>query len=86
MTMVMKMKTPIQNIPAGEFKSKCLKIMDEVKLHHRTIVITKHGKPIAKLIPFEETPISLFGVMKDSIKIQGDIVSPIDEHWDAENE
>jgi prevent-host-death family protein len=38
-------------IPAGEFKAKCLKIMDQVKNYHEEIIITKHGKPVAKLVP-----------------------------------
>lgn len=78
------MKTIPQTIPAGEFKAKCLKIMDEVNLHHKTIVITKHGKPIAKLIPYDDAPVSLFGVMQGSIKIKGDIVAPTGEKWDAD--
>jgi len=41
-------------IPAGEFKAKCLKIMDQVKNYHEEIIITKHGKPVAKLVPVEE--------------------------------
>ena len=41
-------------MPAGEFKAKCLKIMDQVKNYHEEIIITKHGKPVAKLVPVEE--------------------------------
>lgn len=80
------MKTTFQNIPAGEFKSKCLKIMDEVNIQHKTIIITKHGKPIAKLVPFEESSLSLFGALEGSVKIKGDIIEPTGEKWDAENE
>ncbi|MCX5905560.1 MAG: type II toxin-antitoxin system Phd/YefM family antitoxin, partial [Proteobacteria bacterium] len=36
-------------MPAGEFKAKCLKIMDQVKNYHEEVIITKHGKPVAKL-------------------------------------
>ena len=84
MTMVIFMKST-RNIPAGEFKAKCLKIMDEVKLLHKTIVITKHGKPIAKLIPFDDAPpLSLFGAMEGSVKIKGNIIAPTGEQWEAE--
>jgi prevent-host-death family protein len=38
-------------IPAGEFKAKCLKLMDQVARSGVPIVITKHGKPVAKLVP-----------------------------------
>jgi len=83
MTMVISMKETFQNIPAGEFKAKCLKIMEEVNLQHKTIIITKRGKPIAKLVPFNDTPLSLFGVMEGSVKIKGDIINPTGEKWEA---
>jgi prevent-host-death family protein len=78
-----------RHIAAAEFKVNCLRLMDEVARQRRPIVITKRGKPIAKLVPIEEQqPIDLFGRMAGSIKICGDIISPIDEdEWtgDADN-
>lgn len=70
-------------IGAGEFKAKCLKLMDLTEQKHETIIITKRGVPVAKLVPYTETPSSLFGFMKQSLKIKGDIISPIEEKWDA---
>jgi prevent-host-death family protein len=75
-------------VAATEFKANCLRLMDEVAQQRRPIIITKRGKPIAKLVPIEEEAIDLFGRMAGSIKICGDIISPIDEEeWtgDAEN-
>ncbi len=79
-----KTMTETLQIPAGEFKAKCLKLMDQVRESGREIVITKRGKPVAKLVPLEpkERP-PLFGCMKGSIEILGDIISPIDVEWDA---
>lgn len=72
-------------IAAGQFKAECLKLMEYVKTKHASFIITKHGVPIAKLVPMEEKkPIDLFGALKGTIKIKGDIISPIDEEWDAE--
>lgn len=73
-------------IAAGEFKAKCLQLMDEVYAHHYSLTITKHNKPIAQLIPFKEkTPPtkSLFGSMKDTVTIIDDIISPSEETWFA---
>ncbi len=70
-------------IPAGEFKAKCLKLMDQVAKTREPIIITKHGKPVAKLAPVENEVKSLFGYMKGTVTILGDIVSPIDEKWSA---
>jgi prevent-host-death family protein len=81
--------TDSKYVAATDFKANCLRLMDEVAQQRRPIIITKRGKPIAKLVPVEEQgPIDLFGRMAGSIKICGDIVSPIeDAGWtgDAEN-
>ena len=76
--------TETLQIPAGEFKAKCLKLMDQVRESGQEIVITKRGKPVAKLVPLEpkERP-PLFGCMKGTFEITGDIISPIDVEWDA---
>lgn len=73
-----------QTIAAGQFKTNCLQLMEEVRNKHITVVITKHGVPVAKLVPIEEESINLFGALKETINIKGDIVSSIDEGWDAE--
>ena len=73
------------NMPAGEFKAKCLKLMNEVRQRRETIVITKRGTPVAKLVPVEESrPKPLFGFLKGSVIIRGDIVGPTGEKWSAD--
>jgi prevent-host-death family protein len=69
-------------IAAGEFKAKCLKILDEVAATRETLVITKHGKPVAQVIP-PPTEEDIVGSMKGSVLWMGDIISPIDVEWDA---
>ena len=69
---------------ASEFKAKCLQLMDEVAETGEAVVITKNGKPVSKLVPVDERPKTLFGALKDTIKIHGDIISPIDVEWEAE--
>lgn len=71
-------------ISAGEFKAKCLKLMDIAEQKHETIVITKRGLPIAKLVPYEDKPSHLFGFLKNSVSIKGNLVESIKEDWDAE--
>ena len=73
------------NIAAGEFKAKCLGLLDEVQQSRKEIVITKRGKPVAKLVPVHEEAPKLFGRMKGSVKILGDIVGPAGEIWFAES-
>ncbi|MDO8667032.1 MAG: type II toxin-antitoxin system prevent-host-death family antitoxin [Gemmatimonadales bacterium] len=71
-------------IPAGQFKARCLELMDRVRAQGGEIVITKHGEPVAKLVPVETPlqPESGFGCMKGTITIFGDIIAPVeDEDW-----
>lgn len=69
-------------IGAGEFKATCLKLLDEVASSRVPLVITKHGKAVAKLVPMP-APTALFGAMTGSVLNDGDILSPIDVPWDA---
>ena len=69
-------------IGAGEFKAKCLQLIDEVAERRQPLIITKRGLPLAKLVPIESTR-SLFGAMTGSVTHEEDIVSPLDTHWEA---
>jgi prevent-host-death family protein len=69
-------------IAAGEFKSKCLKLLDEVAETRETLVITKHGKPVAQVVPMPAEK-ELFGAMRGSGVIIGDIISPLENEWEA---
>ncbi len=75
----------MKKMAAGQFKVHCLKVMDEVQSKRQAVLITKRGKPVAKLVPVEQEKDDIFGFMKGkgSIEIKGDIVSPIltPEEW-----
>ena len=86
-----------QQIAAGEFKAKCLHVLDEVQRSRQEVVITKRGKPVARLLPIEvpSQPAEddfdklvngqpFFGRGKGTITILGDIVGPTGERWDAD--
>lgn len=76
----------MSKIPAGEFKAKCLKVIDEVQRLRMQVVITKHGKPVAKLVPLDEQAESFIGSMKGTMEIIGDIVAPLAVKWEADAE
>ena len=73
----------MKTVAAGEFKVHCLKVMDEVQSKRQAVLITKRGKPVAKLVPVENLKDDIFGFLKGKGKITGDIVSPIlsPEEW-----
>jgi len=70
-----------RTISAAEFKAHCLALLDEVSATKETVVVTKRGKPVAKVVAVEKRahPRPLRG----SVRYQGDIVTPVDEPWDA---
>ena len=74
----------MKQVAAGEFKAKCLALLDEVASRRLELVVTKRGKPVAKLVPVETEKPRLMGRMAGSIQITGDVVSSTGETWDAE--
>lgn len=72
-----------REVSAGDFKARCLALMDEVRDHGGEYVITKRGTPVAKLVPIRIERRPLQGSMKGTIKVLGDIISPLDEPWEA---
>ena len=75
-----------RTVPAGEFKSNCLRLMDEVQQTGTEIVVTKYRRPVVRIVPFREKRPSLIGSCRDQLRILGDIESetavPI-EDWDV---
>jgi prevent-host-death family protein len=70
-------------IKASEFKAKCLALMDQVNETGEEYIITKNGIPVSKLTPVISKPKSLFGIKKDSLKITGEIIEPLENEWEA---
>jgi antitoxin (DNA-binding transcriptional repressor) of toxin-antitoxin stability system len=59
--------------------------MDQVSRTGEGIIVTKHGKPVARLVPMDaQTPRHTFGLLSDQTEIYGDIVEPTDESWHAD--
>ena len=73
-----------RTIEASEFKATCLRLMDEVAESGDEIVITKNGRPTARLVPYRERFRDWFGADRGSIEILGDIISPTDVEWEAD--
>ena len=69
-------------IGAGDFKAKCLQLLDDVAARRASLVITKRGKPVAKLVPMPPEK-QLYGALAGSVLSESDIVSPIDVEWGA---
>ena len=79
MDIIMSLQTVIG---AGVFKTKCLKLLDRVSETRQPLIITKHGKAVAKLVPMPPT-VELFGALAGSVLYEDDIISPIENEWKA---
>jgi len=66
----------MKKMPAGSFKIHCLAVMDEVQAKRETVVITKRGKPVAKLIPADNDADDIYDFLAGKGAITGDVVSP----------
>lgn len=76
----------MKEIPISEFKAKCLALLEQVRKTQRPLRITRHGKPVADVVPaaLSVDRDALFGSMRNSIEILGDIVSPVIDLDDIE--
>jgi prevent-host-death family protein len=74
------MATKARSIAVRDFETKCISLVDEVAATGETVILTKAGEPIAKIVPIRK-PRPLLG----SVLWEGDIVSPVDESWDADS-
>jgi prevent-host-death family protein len=76
----------MKEMAAGTFKARCLAVMNQVQASGEPVLITKHGKPVAKLVPAQASADDVFGYMAGKVKIVGDIVGPITplEDWESQ--
>ena len=68
----------MRKIAAGEFKARCLTLMEDVRSTRQPLVITKRGKAVAKLVPADDDKDDFIGRLEGVIRIVGDIESPIE--------
>ena len=75
----------MKTMPAGEFKARCLRVMEDVRKYRVPVVITKKGRPVAKLVPLDESRRDILGCMADQFTHIGDVESPVfpPEAWEA---
>lgn len=71
----------MKTMPAGTFKAQCLAVMDEVQAKRQTVVITKHGKPVAKLVPADKDAGDIYNFLEGRGAVAGDVIAPVIEDW-----
>ena len=76
MTIVLSGEWGMKKMAAGAFKTNCLAVMDEVRDKREIVVITKHGKPVAKLVPVTAETDEIYNFLAGKGAVAGDVVSP----------
>jgi len=71
----------MRTMAAGSFKAQCLAVMDEVQAKRETVVITKHGRPVAKLVPAGKDTDDIYNFLRGKGSVRGDVISPALEDW-----
>jgi prevent-host-death family protein len=66
----------VKKMAAGAFKTNCLAVMDEVQTKRVTVLITKRGKPVAKLVPVPAGADDIYNFFVGKGSVTGDVVSP----------
>jgi prevent-host-death family protein len=69
----------MKTMSAGQFKARCLKVIDDVQSTREPVVITKKGRPLAKLVPAEEPSDDFLGKLAGTMTIVGDITQPLED-------
>jgi prevent-host-death family protein len=77
---ILTMSAKPRQMPAGEFKAKCLSVLDHVQRTGKIVVVTKRGRPVAQLVPL---PSDGSGSLLGSVVYEEDLLSPVDAEWDA---
>jgi prevent-host-death family protein len=81
--MTMEIQMEDVTIPAGEFKARCLQLLDTVAASGEPLTITKRGRPVARLVPLPAAG-GLFGALAGTVHEQQDLAAPMDEPWEAD--
>jgi prevent-host-death family protein len=71
----------MKTMAAGLFKAQCLAVMDEVQAKREAVLITKHGKPVAKLVPARKETDEIYNFVRGKGTVTGDVISPTIEDW-----
>ena len=74
----------MKTMAISEFKTHALKIINQLSKNHETIIVTKRGKPLAKLLPYEDAQSIKPGQLAETLIFEDDIITPLGEDmWEV---
>jgi prevent-host-death family protein len=72
-----------KTVPATEFKAHCLALLEEVRRTRQSLLVTRHGKPVAEISPYVPKSAEQANPLRGSLLFEGDVISPLEEKWDS---
>ena len=73
-----------ETVSASHLKAKCAEVLDRVERHKTSLIVTRRGRPIARLVPFEkDASLALYGSLSGSVRFWGDVIEPLEVEWEA---
>ena len=75
---------PPEWVSAGDFKTHCLRLIEQVRQERTEVVVTRYGKPVARLVPYEAPAQTALGHLAGMVTSYGDLIAPTGEAWDAD--
>lgn len=80
----MAIKDKIIEVASSDLKNSWHRYLEQVTVGRQEIVVTRYGRPVAKLCPLQSVDESgeLFGWMSGTVTVHGDLVAPVDEEWE----
>ncbi len=81
-----KRRQPIENneVSTSELKARCSAIVERVAGRRESIIVTRRGRRVARLVPLNAESQSLFGFARGAITVRGDLMASIDVDWEAQ--
>ena len=77
----------VREVASSEFKNTLHELLDRVAQGNEEILITRYGKPVARLSPIgreDEVEATIFGCLSGTVTVHGDVVAPVEETWNAD--
>ena len=73
-----------KTVTTSELKARCSQVIDEVEKGHGPVIVTRRGKAVAEIVSVIREPPRLFGLLRGTVTIHGDLIEPVGVPWEAD--
>lgn len=73
----------MKSVPAAEFRNRCLALLDEVRRTSRPLTVTRHGRPVVRIVPCTPEAADGDNPLRGSVEFEDDLITPVSTSWKA---